>query len=141
MQIRITPTCLSIHDLPTILDFAWENKVSVESCNFLMQPEILRMSVLPMKIRKTIADSFIKWLQEHQTSADHKILNTRDQNNSHQQIVQDLQSYIKYLNEAHDESYRLPELIAYLKKLENRRKNSILTFLPQYENLFRSAGY
>ena len=28
-----------------------------------------------------------------------------------------------------------------IKKLENNRNNSILNYLPEYENLFRSNGY
>jgi hypothetical protein len=57
------------------------------------------------------------------------------------QITQDLQSYINYLENAPDESDRLPELVEYLKLLEGSRGNCILTYLPEYEELFRSAGY
>jgi hypothetical protein len=32
-------------------------------------------------------------------------------------------------------------LVKFLKILESNRNNSILTYLPQYEELFRSAGY
>jgi hypothetical protein len=80
----------------------------------------------------------------HQVEAKHvhdQIINTRDPNLAQQQIVQDAQSYLNYLESAEDESSRLPDLVAYLKRLEASRGNSVLTYLPQYENLFRSAGY
>ena len=57
------------------------------------------------------------------------------------QITQDLQSYINYLETAPDESDRLPDLVQYLKLLESSRGNSILTYLPEYEELLRTAGY
>ena len=47
MQLRITPTCLSVHELHTVYDYAWQNMIAVESCNFLYRPEYLRIGVLP----------------------------------------------------------------------------------------------
>ena len=68
-------------------------------------------------------------------------MNIRDPNVAQQQIVQDLQSYVNYLKNEPDESHRLPDLVQYLKKLESNRGNSVLTYLPEYEELFRTAGY
>jgi hypothetical protein len=70
-----------------------------------------------------------------------QIVNIRDPNQAQQQIVQDLESYVNYLDNEPDESYRLTDLVQYLKKLESNRHNSVLDYLPQYEDLFRSAGY
>jgi hypothetical protein len=69
------------------------------------------------------------------------IINTRDPSVAQQQVVQDLQSYINYLKSEPDESWRLPDLIKYLKRLESNRGNSVIPYLPEYEDLFRSAGY
>jgi hypothetical protein len=80
------------------------------------------------------------WITEHDTNSD-VIVNTRDPNAAQQQIVQDLQSYVNYLKREPDESFRLPELVTYLKRIESNRGNSVLTYLPQYEELFRTAGY
>jgi len=35
----------------------------------------------------------------------------------------------------------LPDLVDFVKRLETSRGNSILDYLPEYEELFRSAGY
>jgi len=69
------------------------------------------------------------------------VINIRDPNVSQQQNYQDLQSYVNYLENMPDESNQLPDLVKFLKQLEASRGNSILTYLPEYEELFRSAGY
>jgi hypothetical protein len=141
MQLRITPTCLTIHDLDTVYEYAWQHNIAVESCNFIDKPEFFRSSVLPQQYRDIVVQKLDNWVQQHQTTATMQTINTRDPNVARTQITQDATSYLTYLKNVNDESYRLPDLIAYLKLLESSRGNSILTYLPQYEELFRSAGY
>ena len=140
MQFRITPTILSVGHLLSVYDYAWEKKIAVESCNFLAKPEFMRPSVLPLLYRQQIIAHMESWIAkrvvEHET-----IVNIRDPNVAQQQIVQDLQSYVNYLKNEIDESHRLPDLVAFLKRLESSRGNSVLTYLPEYEELFRTAGY
>ena len=141
MQLRITPTCLSVHELHTVYDYAWQNMIAVESCNFIENPEFLRISVLPKNQRDQAVHVLKTWIDQHPIAGPAQIINTRDPNIVREQIVQDAKSYLTYLESAADESARLPELVAYIKKLQGNRGNSILTYIPQYENLFRSAGY
>jgi sulfatase maturation enzyme AslB (radical SAM superfamily) len=141
IQIRITPTCLTVHELTTVYDYAWQHGTVVESCNFIDNPAFFRISVLPKHQRDHAAETLRSWIDAHPVADSDQIVNTRDPNRSHEQIVQDATSYLNYLESAPDESSRLPDLVAYLKRLEASRGNSILTYLPQYEDLFRSAGY
>jgi sulfatase maturation enzyme AslB (radical SAM superfamily) len=141
IQLRITPTCLTVHELHTVYDYAWKNNIAVESCNFIDEPKFFRIGVLPQEYRAIAIKTLDTWIQAHPTKKSPQIINTRDPNVAQDQIVQDAESYLNYLESAPDESDRLPELIAYLKKLESNRKNTILDYLPQYEDLFRSAGY
>lgn len=141
MQLRITPTCLTVHELQTVYEYAWINCLAVESCNFLSQPEFLRISVLPQDQRRQIIKNLTQWIFDHKVNYDQQIINTRDPNVARGQIVQDATSYLNYLESAEDESYRLPDLVNYLKRLESNRGNSVLDYVPQYENLFKSAGY
>ena len=141
MQLRITPTCLTVHDLSTVYEYAWQNHLAVESCNFLDRPEFLRINVLPVSQRWQAHANLQRWLDQHRYDYNQQIINTRDPNQARAQITQDAQSYLDYLSTAEDEAHRLPDLITYLKRLESSRGNSILTYLPQYEDLFRSAGY
>ena len=141
MQLRITPTCLSVHELHTVYDYAWQNMIAVESCNFINHPEVMRISVLPKHQRDQVVHVLKTWIDQHPAADLAQIVNTRDPNIAREQIIQDATSYLTYLESAADESTRLPALVAYLKRLEGNRGNSILTYIPQYENLFRSAGY
>jgi sulfatase maturation enzyme AslB (radical SAM superfamily) len=141
VQLRVTPNCLTVHDLTTVYDYAWQNNTAVESCNFIHSPEVFRIGVLPKVVRKQIAQELAIWIDNHPVDDTAQIINTRDSNLTQVQIVQDATSYLNYLNTAPDESQKLPDLVTYLKQLEKSRGNSILTYLPQYEDLFRSAGY
>ena len=95
---------------------------------------------MPMADRLLIIDRMNNWITSRD-NRDRMIVNTRDPNVAKQQIIQDLQSYVEYLKHEPDESFRLPELMTYLKCIESGRDNSILTYLPHYEELFRTAGY
>jgi sulfatase maturation enzyme AslB (radical SAM superfamily) len=141
VQLRVTPTCLTVHDLTTVYDYAWQNNTTVESCNFIDQPEFLRIGVLPDVVRGQIAQELKIWIDNYAVNDTAQIVNTRDSNLARVQIVQDAASYLNYLETAPDESDKLPDLVAYLKRLESSRGNSVLTYLPQYEDLFRSNGY
>lgn len=139
-QFRITPTALTVGNMLGIYEYAWTHNIAVESCNFLNKPECLRPSVLPLHYRHRIIGELEAWINQRPVKSD-TIVNIRDPNVAQQQIVQDLQSYVNYLKNEIDESHRLPDLVHYLKKLESSRGNSVLTYLPEYEELFRTAGY
>ena len=140
MQFRTTPTILTIGHLLSVYDYAWNHNIAVESCNFLDKPEHMRPSVLPLEYRNKIIGQMESWISSRTTNSK-TIVNIRDPNVAQQQMVQDLQSYVTYLKHEPDERYRLPELVTFLKRIEASRGNSILTYLPEYEELFRAAGY
>ena len=138
--IRTTPTALTAGELLGIYKFALANQVGVESCNFLEEPHMLRMSVLPVEVRQQISDQLKQWIQQQHVNQT-QVINHRDPNQVQQSILQDLNSYVTYLDESPDETHLLPDMVRYLKKLDQSRKNSVLDYLPKYEELFRSAGY
>jgi len=140
MQIRTTPTILTIHKLLTVYDYAWEHGIVVESCNFLTEPSYLRLAVLPQKYRQPIIDQMQAWIDQRPNNTE-TVVNIRHPDFVYAQIAQDLQSYVNYLKTETDQSDQLPVLIQFLKRLELNRKNNILDHVPQYEELFRSAGY
>lgn len=140
MQFRTTPTALTIHKLLTIYDYAWEHGIPVESCNFLNEPACMRPAVLPQQYRESIIDQMQIWIDQRPSSKE-VIVNSRNFSMVHNYLIQDLQSYVNYLRNEQDQSDRLPALIKFLKSLEAGRGNSILNHIPEYEDLFRSAGY
>lgn len=141
-QLRVTPTVFTIWHLETVFEYAYQRKLSVESCNFLNKPEHMRPSVLPRDYRIKVIDKLQTWIDQHEIrEISNRVINTRNSAVVHQQIVQDAQSYVTYLRTQPDESYRLPDLVRYIKTMELSRKNSILDYLPAYEPILRSAGY
>lgn len=141
MQLRITPTILSIWHLDTVFKYALTTGMAVESCNFLDDPVFMRASVLPSPLRLQVAEKIADLQHLVPQPGPDKIVNTRDPTRCHDQIWQDAQSYVHYLKTCQDESWRLPQLVQYLQQLERSRGNCILDYLPEYEELLRSAGY
>lgn len=140
IQYRITPTLLTIPKLLSVYQDAWEHDIIVESCNFLQRPEFLRPNVLPIEYRKKYADQIQQWIDQYNTNSS-VVVNIRNPTTGKRYLLQDLQSYINYLTQEVDESYRLPDAVKFLKTLESSRGNSVFDYLPEYEQLFRSAGY
>jgi sulfatase maturation enzyme AslB (radical SAM superfamily) len=140
VQLRTTPTVLTIHKLLTVYDYAWQNGIVVESCNFLDKPAFMRPAVLPQQYRDPIIDKMQSWIDQRPSSKE-SIVNGRNLSTAHDALVQDLQSYVNYLHTEQDQSDRLPALVKFLKSLEASRGNNILHCIPEYEDLFRSAGY
>ena len=130
-----------MHELDTIYDYAWEQRLIVESCNFLDSPEFMRISVLPEVYRKSAADRLANWIAKHDFTGHESVINIRHPTHSRRQIWQDAVSYHNYLTNQACESKRLPDLVTFLTKIENHRGNRILDYIPEYEELFRSAGY
>lgn len=141
VQFRTTPTVLSLWHLDTVYYHALEHGIAIESCNFLDRPEFMRPSVLPPPMRQQVIEKLQQFQDYAGNTGARQVINTRDPNQCHDQIVQDAQSYINYLKSCPDESQRLPELVEYIKMLESSRGNQILDYLPEYEQLLRSAGY
>jgi sulfatase maturation enzyme AslB (radical SAM superfamily) len=141
LQLRVTPNVLSILHLHTVYDYAYRYNIAIESCNFISHPEYMKPAVLPVELREQVIEQLKTWLQGHQITVTEQIVNHRNSNYSRQQILQDAASYIAYLEQEPDLSHLLPDLVDYLKLMESSRKNSVLDYLPEYENAFRSAGY
>jgi hypothetical protein len=141
VQIRTTPTWLTVGRLLPVYDYAWQHGASVESCNFLQEPAHFRISVLPNQHRQSILDNMLRWIKTHTVDSDNPIYNVRNPHTLKLQIFQDLNSYVDYLKNSKYETELLPDSVKYLKLLESGRKNSVLDYLPEYEQLLRSAGY
>lgn len=144
VQIRTTPTILTIEKLHTIYEYAWYNNLSVESCNFLEEPEFLRATVLPPKYRDLAIENLQKWIDKHDNGDSfnaHSVVNSRNPYITKDYILEDAKSYINYLTTDKDESNLMGDLVEYLMKLEKKRKNSILDYIPHYESILAPFGY
>lgn len=141
LTLRITPTILTALYLDTVYYYAKDQGLTVESSNFISDPAFMRPTVLPSEYRLPIIEKLKKFLNTDVDTIEQQVFNIRNPQMLNLQLKQDVESYINYLTNSQDESYRLPELVTYLKRMESSRKNSVLDYLPEYENLFRTAGY
>ena len=141
LQIRTTPTLFSINFLDELYEYAYQNNVVIEACNFIEEPAFMRPSVLPESYRLEAAQKLQKWINQYNNNSNSDVLNARDSKQVRSYLLQDAQSYVHYLKNESDETHRLPDLINFIKGLESNRNNVILDYLPEYENFLRSAGY
>jgi len=142
IQLRPTPTNLTIMYLDTLFEYAYTNNLAIESVNFINQPDFMRPSVLPIKTRNIISEKISKWINSKPESNNNvEVVNQRNPNYAKQQVINDAKSYLEYFKNQPDESEKLKDLVSRLKLLESNRKNSIMDYLPEYEELLRSAGY
>lgn len=142
VQLRTTPTVFSVSHLIELYKYAFEKNIGIESCNFLYNPEFMKISLLPKATRDIISKNLSDWIQSHTNyESDEKVVNTRDTNQVRKYILQDAQSYVNYLNNVPEEMHLWKELVKFIKKLESSRKNNILDYAPEYEKLLRAAGY
>lgn len=141
MQIRSTPTVLSIWHLDTLYQYARSKNIPIESCNFLDRPEFFRPSVLPHDLRQQVINRLEKLIDHSNPADDVEIVNSRSPEFYTRYMSREIRSYMSYLAHQPDESFRLPDLVGFLKKLEANRRNCVLDYLPEYETILRSAGY
>lgn len=141
MSLRVTPTLFSIYHLDTVYQYAMDHRLMVESCNFLTNPEFMKISVLPIEFRQQIKSRLVTWINNQPTVKAQLEVNARHPDRFATQIIQDARSFVNYLATQPDESNRLVDLVKYLHTMEQSRKNCILDHLPEYEQLLRDAGY
>jgi MoaA/NifB/PqqE/SkfB family radical SAM enzyme len=142
MQLRITPTWMTIEYLDTVFEYAIVNNIGVESCNFLSDPRFMRMNLLPTNLRQLAIDKLDIWIGQNKEYINPQVqVNTRNPNIVRETVMEDALSYLNYLREAEHQPELLPELVSYLKKIESSRNNSVLNYIPHYEEFLRSGGY
>ncbi len=138
-QFRITPTWVSMLHLPSVFELAEASNISIESCNFLEDPKWLKVSLLPIDMRKEIINKFATYINNRQSTIK---INTRHKDNVVNSLINEAHSYINYLNNAPDESHLLAESVVKLKQLESLRNISIMDYVDDnYKQLLRTAGY
>ena len=114
--------------------------MAVESCNFLEEPSYFRLDILDDDIRTEAKARLEKWISSKDQDSEANVVNTRNPEFAKQQILQDAWSYVHYLNNQ-PFSNEASALVDFLKLLESNRGNSILDYLPEYEEFLRTAGY
>jgi sulfatase maturation enzyme AslB (radical SAM superfamily) len=145
LSLRITPNVLSIYHIDSLFEYMIANKITAESCNILHEPSYLRPELLPKDLAQDILTRINAVIEKYNIVADAKvIINRRDENLIDPVIAQLIAEYKHIL-----ENYRAPlnieqgrfNLVKSLKAFEELRGNTILDYLPEYEEFLRSYGY
>jgi sulfatase maturation enzyme AslB (radical SAM superfamily) len=140
VTIRPTPNVLSIGHIHQLYEYVLENNIGIESCNFMYRPTYLKVSVLPMELRK-IAIEKIKKVIDISANTNEKIFNIRNPRTYREYVKQDALSLVNYLESEPYTASDNSNLVDFLKRIESKRKNNIIEYLPEYEEFFRSIGY
>jgi organic radical activating enzyme len=141
LTIRNTPTVFSVGNMAGLYRYAIDNRIGIESCNFLQEPPFMRPTVLPMDLRQDAARQMLDLINEHEHVDEVGSFNTRDRSAVRGAVLSDARAWSNYLTQADDESHRMEHLVVYLKRMEGLRNNSIIDYLPEYEKILRTAGY
>lgn len=143
ISIRVTPNLLTMTRLKELYQYAYDNSIGIESCNFLYKPDFLRIDLLSKELREVAIKDIKNFINKNNIKETNhiSIINVRNKTTIRQTILQDAQSVVHYLEKQPFDTSKYKKLIEFLKKLESNRKNKILNYLPEYEEFFRSIGY
>lgn len=145
LSLRITPNILSIYHIDSVFEFMLDNKITAESCNILHDPSCLRVELLPSNIRQETIAKIDKVIVDYKLSKlDTVILNRRRGD-----LIDPVMSSVIFEYKEFLLSYQLPidveeeryNLVKFVKAIESLRNNTILSYLPEYEEFLRRYGY
>jgi MoaA/NifB/PqqE/SkfB family radical SAM enzyme len=143
LQIRSTPNCFTLYHIDTLYQFAYDNDVGIETCNFIERPPEFRINALDpdlMEMSKQRIKNFLDKNSEG-SALSRQIVNTRNKDTLKQQVWQDARSYYNYLQDESHMPELVPKLVRLLKLFESNRNNSILDYLPEYGKFLAVNGY
>jgi len=145
LSLRITPTIFSIYHLDTLLELMINEGISAESCNILVEPSCLRIELLPKELIKICLDKINQIIEKFQlVQTDQTIINRRRDDLVDTVIAQVIFEYKNLLENLvaptniEEERHKL---VKYIKAFEQVHENTILDYLPEYEEFLRSYGY
>jgi MoaA/NifB/PqqE/SkfB family radical SAM enzyme len=144
ISLRITPNIFSIYEFDELAKYIIENNLSVESCNILKNPSILRMELLPADIREEISNKLNNVIQHYNLRKDNSVINIRNDKFINQVIANNIIEYydfIKNFKEPDNIDAERYKLVKFLKAFEKLRNNRITDYAPRYTEFLTSYGY
>lgn len=143
ISLRITPNIFTIYEIDKLFVFMLENKVIAESCNILYDPKHLRIELLPKNLRLVIKEKLADIIDYYSLETNN-LVNIRRNDIIDEVIgktVIDYYNFICSYEEPEDIEESRHNLIKFIKSFETLRNNSIIDYLPEYENFLRSYGF
>jgi sulfatase maturation enzyme AslB (radical SAM superfamily) len=145
LSLRITPNVFSIYYLDTIFDFMLAEKITAESCNILHDPSCLRIELLPKEIITECMNKINRVIQKYQLVEDQQVIINRRREDLVDpvitQVIFEYQHLLENLVVPTNVEQERSNLVKYIRAFEQVHENTILDYLPEYEEFLRSYGY
>ena len=145
LSLRITPNIFSIYHIDTIFELMLENKITAESCNILQEPSCLRIELLPVEIINQCLDKINQIISKYQLTEDNQVIINRRREDLVDPVISQIIFEYKQLLENYSVPNNIEEerynLVKFIKTFETQHNNTILDYLPEYEEFLRQYGY
>jgi hypothetical protein len=145
LSLRITPNIFSIYYLDTIFKLMLTEQVIAESCWILHNPSCLRIEVLPKELIAVCLAKINQVIQQYHLVQDTQTIINRRREDLIDPVISQIIFEYKHLlenvivpNNVEEERYNL---VKYIRAFEQVHNNTILDYLPEYEEFLRSYGY
>jgi hypothetical protein len=145
LSLRITPNVFTIYELDTVFEYMIKHKIIAESSNILQDPTCLRIELIPDDIRQEAIVGIDRIINEYGlVEPDEVIVNRRNDNLIDPVIASVIFEYRNFLlsyQEPDDIEAERATMVRFIRGFESLRNNTILDYLPRYEEFLRSYGY
>jgi MoaA/NifB/PqqE/SkfB family radical SAM enzyme len=144
ISLRITPNIFTIYEFDDLARYIIKNNLTVESCDILTNPSVLRMELMPSDIREEIILKLKNIIDEYCFNKNEDIINIRNIEFINQTISNSIVEYYDFMktfkepNNIEEERYKL---VKFLKAFEHLRNNRITDYAPRYKEFLTSYGY
>jgi hypothetical protein len=145
LSLRITPDIFTINKIDTVFEFMIENSIIAESCNVLQDPKCLRIELLSKNLLNTALDKINRIIEKYNLIKPGQSLINRRNDNIKNLVIADIifeyKNLLENIQAPDDIEQQRYDLVKFIKAFESLRNNSILDYLPEYEEFLRSYGY
>ena len=131
LKMRLSPTWMTVDSIDTVFEYAYNNGIGIE-CGLMSKSTSMRINALPQPLLAQVISQFERWI-----SSKDEI----DKSANQLEVIGVAHHYLNYMKRAKYEPKLLHGIITFIKKLEQRRNNSIINYKPHYEEFLRLAGY
>jgi hypothetical protein len=145
LSLRITPNILSVYHIDSVFEFMLDNKITAESCNILSDPSCLRIELLPNDLRQQIVAKIDKLIDQYKLVESNEIIINRRRDDLIDpvicSVIFEYRNFLSTYQPPVDVEEQRYKLVKFLKSFETLRNNTILSYLPEYEEFLRSYNY
>jgi hypothetical protein len=145
LSLRITPNVFTVFHLDTIFEFMIKHQITAESCDILREPTCLKIELLPKELAEIILTKINTIISKYQLIKSDQVIINRRSDSLVSPVISDVIFEYQRLLETYQAPTNVEEerhnLVKFVKAFESLRNNTILSYLPEYEEFLRSYGY